>query len=65
MCAICLRSERTADMAGRTTKIDISITSHSGVSAEILRLVGHRDYPLPAGGVVPVVIKVITEVLIS
>ncbi|CEL55770.1 putative phosphomutase PMU1 OS=Saccharomyces cerevisiae (strain ATCC 204508 / S288c) GN=PMU1 PE=1 SV=1 [Rhizoctonia solani AG-1 IB] len=35
----------------------ISITTHSGVAAMILQLIGHRDYPLPAGGVVPVVIK--------
>ncbi|CAE6436154.1 unnamed protein product [Rhizoctonia solani] len=35
----------------------ISITAHSGVAATILQLVGHRVYPLPGGGVVPIVIK--------
>ncbi|CAE6446951.1 unnamed protein product [Rhizoctonia solani] len=35
----------------------ISITAHSGVAATILQLVGHRAYPLPGGGVVPIVIK--------
>ncbi|CAE6520537.1 unnamed protein product [Rhizoctonia solani] len=35
----------------------ISITAHSGVAAAILRLVGHPSYPLPGGGVVPVVIR--------
>ncbi|CAE6340794.1 unnamed protein product [Rhizoctonia solani] len=35
----------------------ISITAHSGVAATILQLIEHRSYTLPAGGVVPVVIK--------
>ncbi|CAE6414689.1 unnamed protein product [Rhizoctonia solani] len=35
----------------------ISITAHSGVAATILQLIGHRNYPLPGGGVVPLVIK--------
>ncbi|KAH7341403.1 phosphoglycerate mutase [Rhizoctonia solani] len=35
----------------------ISITAHSGVTAMILQLVGHRNYSLPGGGVVPIVIK--------
>ncbi|KAF8605277.1 hypothetical protein BDV93DRAFT_521617 [Ceratobasidium sp. AG-I] len=38
----------------------ISITAHSGIASMILRIIGHRSYPLPAGGVVPVVIKVTT-----
>ncbi|CAE6434468.1 unnamed protein product [Rhizoctonia solani] len=37
----------------------ISITAHSGVAATILRLIGHRSYPLPGGGVIPVIIKAI------
>ncbi|KAJ1307933.1 hypothetical protein OPQ81_002010 [Rhizoctonia solani] len=35
----------------------ISITAHSGVAATILQVIGHNKYPLPGGGVVPVVIK--------
>ncbi|KAB5588328.1 phosphomutase PMU1 [Ceratobasidium theobromae] len=50
-------------MGNIVTKSDtfISITTHSGVAAEILRIINHRSYPLPAGGVIPVVIKVITQ----
>ncbi|QRV72817.1 phosphomutase PMU1 [Ceratobasidium sp. AG-Ba] len=36
----------------------VSITCHSGVAAAILRIIGHRNFPLSAGGVIPVVIKV-------
>ncbi|CAE6452328.1 unnamed protein product [Rhizoctonia solani] len=35
----------------------ISITAHSGVAATILQLIGHPSYPLPSGGVIPIVIK--------
>jgi len=44
-----------------STDTFISITSHSGVAAAILRIVGHRSFPLPAGGVIPVVIKVTAQ----
>ncbi|KAG8725459.1 hypothetical protein FRC09_019187 [Ceratobasidium sp. 395] len=40
-----------------STDTYVSITSHGGVAATILRFIGHRSYPLPAGGVIPVVIK--------
>ncbi|CAE6444339.1 unnamed protein product [Rhizoctonia solani] len=37
--------------------IFISITAHSGTNAAALRVLGHREYVLPTGGVIPVVIK--------
>ncbi|KAG8790086.1 hypothetical protein FRC12_012777 [Ceratobasidium sp. 428] len=35
----------------------ISVTAHSGTIAAALRVLGHREYRLPTGGVVPVVIR--------
>ncbi|KAB5591992.1 GTPase-activating protein gyp1 [Ceratobasidium theobromae] len=35
----------------------ISITAHSGAIRAALRVLGHRDYSLPTGGVIPVIIK--------
>ncbi|KDN37147.1 hypothetical protein RSAG8_10356, partial [Rhizoctonia solani AG-8 WAC10335] len=37
--------------------IFISITAHSGTNAAALRVLGHREYALPTGGVIPVVIQ--------
>ncbi|CAE6444331.1 unnamed protein product [Rhizoctonia solani] len=35
----------------------ISVTAHSGAIGAALRVLGHRAYSLPTGGVIPVVIK--------
>lgn len=35
----------------------ISLTSHSGSIASILRVVGHREFRLQTGGVIPVLVK--------
>ncbi|KAG8695120.1 hypothetical protein FRC08_008029, partial [Ceratobasidium sp. 394] len=38
-----------------------SITAHSGTIAAALRVIGHREYRLPTGGVIPVVIRATPE----
>jgi hypothetical protein len=35
----------------------VSLTSHSGAIASKLRVLGHRDFPLPTGGMIPVLVK--------
>ena len=35
----------------------ISFTSHSGAIAGLLRVVGHRPFPLLTGSVIPVLVK--------
>ncbi|KAK3686399.1 putative phosphoglycerate mutase pmu1 [Vermiconidia calcicola] len=35
----------------------ISFTSHSGAIASLLRVIGHQQYPLPTGAMMPVIIK--------
>ena len=35
----------------------ISFTTHSGSIASLLRVVGHREFRLPTGAVIPVLIK--------
>lgn len=35
----------------------ISFTTHSGSIASILRVIGHREFRLPTGAVIPVLIK--------
>ena len=35
----------------------ISFTSHSGAIAGLLRVVGHRPFPLVTGSVIPVLVK--------
>ncbi|KAF8668077.1 Phosphoglycerate mutase family [Rhizoctonia solani] len=37
--------------------IFISVTAHSGAISSALRVLGHRAYSLPTGGVIPVLIK--------
>ncbi|KAG9123019.1 hypothetical protein FRC07_000346 [Ceratobasidium sp. 392] len=39
----------------------ISITAHSGTIAAALRILGHREYRLPTGGVIPAVIRATPE----
>ena len=36
----------------------ISITSHSGAIRNMLKILGHREFALQTGGVIPVVVKV-------
>ncbi|ELU36450.1 hypothetical protein AG1IA_09521 [Rhizoctonia solani AG-1 IA] len=38
-------------------RLVISVTAHSGAISSALRVLGHRAYSLPTGGVIPVVIK--------
>lgn len=35
----------------------ISFTTHSGSIASLLRITGHREFRLPTGAVIPVLIK--------
>lgn len=35
----------------------ISVTAHSGAITAILQVIGHRDFSLQTGGVIPVIIK--------
>jgi hypothetical protein len=36
---------------------DFSITGHSGTIATAMRVLGHEEYQLPTGGVIPIVIE--------
>ncbi|KAI8454546.1 histidine phosphatase superfamily [Phakopsora pachyrhizi] len=38
----------------------ISITAHSGVISSLLRVIGHRPFPIQTGGMIPLVIKATT-----
>jgi broad specificity phosphatase PhoE len=46
------------DIFLRDRRLFISITSHGGTISSILRVVGHRWFFVPTGGVLPVVVKV-------
>lgn len=35
----------------------LSFTSHSGTIASLLRVLGHREFRLPTGGLIPVLVK--------
>lgn len=35
----------------------ISFTAHSGAIGSLLRVLGHRDFRLPTGAVIPVLVK--------
>lgn len=35
----------------------ISFTTHSGSIASVLRVIGHREFRIPTGAVIPVLIK--------
>lgn len=35
----------------------ISFTTHSGSIASLLRVIGHREFRVPTGAVIPVVIR--------
>lgn len=43
--------------ASSREKAVVSVTSHSGEIASILRVVGHRDFSLKTGAVVPVLVR--------
>ena len=40
-----------------SSRLVFSITAHGGAIGASLRVLGHRAYSLPTGGVIPVVIK--------
>ena len=35
----------------------VSLTSHSGAGASLLRVIGHRQFGLPTGGMMPIFVK--------
>ncbi|KAK0287587.1 putative phosphoglycerate mutase pmu1 [Friedmanniomyces endolithicus] len=35
----------------------VSVTAHSGTIASFLRVTGHREFPLPTGGMMPIFVK--------
>lgn len=35
----------------------VSFTSHSGAEASLLRVIGHREFRLPTGGMMPIFVK--------
>lgn len=35
----------------------VSVTIHSGAIASVLRVTGHRIFPLPTGGLIPVLVR--------
>ena len=39
------------------SSIVLSFTAHSGTIASLLRVTGHRKFPLPTGGMMPILIK--------
>lgn len=54
-----VRVRRALDEISRKDRsLGISVTSHGGTIASILRVVGHRDFVVPTGGLLPMVVKV-------
>ncbi|KAJ5645082.1 hypothetical protein N7507_011093 [Penicillium longicatenatum] len=55
------RNERLArllnDIFASDENVILSLTAHSGAIASILEVVGHRDFPLQTGAVIPVVVQ--------
>jgi len=45
------------DIFSHDSSTFISLTSHGGSIAAILRVVGHREFPLRTGAVIPVLVK--------
>lgn len=45
------------DLFGDEEGLFWSFTSHSGAIASLLRVIGHREYRLPTGGMMPVLLK--------
>jgi broad specificity phosphatase PhoE len=52
------------DLFANDRNVYISLTSHSGAIASHLRVLGHREFKLPTGGMIPVMVKA-TRVLFS
>lgn len=46
-----------ADLFSNDANSFISFTSHSGSIASILRVIGHREFRLPTGAIIPVLVK--------
>lgn len=47
------------DVFGENGNVFLSLTSHSGAIASILEVVGHRNFALQTGSVIPVVVKAV------
>ena len=45
------------DIYSRDDSTYISLTTHSGSIASLLRVIGHRDFRLPTGAIIPVLVK--------
>lgn len=45
------------DIFGNDANTFISLTSHSGAISSILRVIGHRTFPLVTGSVIPVLVR--------
>ena len=45
------------DIFEHDTSTYLSFTSHSGAIASLLRVLGHREFRLPTGGLIPVLVK--------
>ncbi len=45
------------DIFSHDSNTFISLTSHSGAISSILRVIGHRKFPLVTGSVFPVLVK--------
>ena len=54
-------AERTrkllTDIFETDASIFLSFTIHSGATAALLHVLGHRDYRIPTGGLVPILVK--------
>ncbi|KAG1801943.1 histidine phosphatase superfamily [Suillus subaureus] len=52
------RMRRVLDMIfGKDQEQFISFTAHGGIVSAVLRVMNHRQYILPTGGVIPIVVK--------
>lgn len=45
------------DLFARNPNTFVSLTSHSGAIASALRVLGHREFALGTGGLIPVLVK--------
>lgn len=45
------------DVFARERGVVVSLTAHSGMIASLLRVMGHREFRLPTGGLMPVLVK--------
>lgn len=45
------------DIFNNDSNTFISLTSHSGAISSILRVIGHRKFPLATGSVIPVLVR--------